>query len=163
MKLLPWDSRAIRFNRAERTKFMITETRITFRKVIKSNINHTFDVELRHVAIIDAYVETSLISVSQPFSWRNRSTVRRKISRYRTHGIAAKYIASNFSLHAQKRHPHFAKLLRSYFNCGFFHVGDCAFVFVGFQRAARQQIQLYFYWKSRDRGDREEMRISRST
>lgn len=87
-----------------------------FRKVIKSNINHTFDVELRHVAIIDAYVEASLISVS----WRNRSTVRRRISRYRTHGIATKYIASNFSLHAQKRHPHVREVSTKLFQLLFF-------------------------------------------
>jgi len=35
-----------------------------------------------------------------------RSTVRRRISRYGTRDIAVKYIASNFSLNAQKRHPH---------------------------------------------------------
>lgn len=43
---------------------MITRIRITFRKSNKEPYkSHTFDIELRHVAIIGAYIEGSLISV----------------------------------------------------------------------------------------------------
>jgi len=45
---------------------MITEIHFTFQKVIKNNINHIFDGELRHVAIMD-YIEASLITSDATF------------------------------------------------------------------------------------------------
>lgn len=77
-------------------EFMITGIRLTFQKVIKNNINHTFDGELRHVAIM-GYIEASLITSDATF-YRATQNISLQNEKY----ITAKRIASNFSLYAHR-------------------------------------------------------------
>lgn len=115
MKLLPWDSRVIKFNRATLAKFMIAGIRI---RVSKSNKEQYKSRQHRTASCCG---NKRLYRSKFNLLMTQRSTVRRRISRCRTRDIA-NYIASNFSLYAEKRHPHIREASTKLSQLRFFHV-----------------------------------------